>query len=530
MSDQTFESKLLSTAAANQWKEIGVKNHHGICIPLFAVHSQKSCGIGEYDDLYALIDWCKDIGLDVIQLLPLNDTGLDYSPYSAISAIALNPINLTITSLPYLERVPDLEAKIRNMQQWNNTARVNIAVVRKLKFAFLFQYYQLVYQDISQTEEYTSFVNQQKWLESYALFCALKEKFQWENWENWPNQYKSPSEDFYSKMLAELSSEVHFYQFLQFLCFGQLAKVKVYAIAHGVYLKGDIPILISRDSADVWAFRKYFLIQYTAGAPPDMFSELGQNWGFPVYDWEALEKSNYDWWAKRLKFAENLYHIYRIDHVVGFFRIWAIPQGKPGKDGQFFPSNQQAWIDHGQKIMLMMLRNCSMLPIGEDLGIVPLTVRQCLFNLGICGTKVMRWERRWDEDKSFIPINQYNPESMTTVSTHDSDTLQLWWKHAAREAKDFCSFKGWDYQPFLSLERHQEILKDSHQSSSLFHINLLQEYLSLFSELVSANPNDERINIPGKVLDTNWTYRFKPSNEELVQHQDLKNKIRYLIS
>jgi 4-alpha-glucanotransferase len=137
----------------------------------------------------------------------------------------------------------------------------------------------------------------------------------------------------------------------------------------------------------------------------------------------------------------------------------------------------------------------------------------------------MRWERRWDTDGGFIPVEEYPAITMTTVSTHDTDPLQLWWRHSPKEAKLFAEYKGWQYAPFLSFEHQEQILRDSHHSHSLFHINLLQEYLALFPELISQNLHNERINIPGTILDTNWTYRFKPTLETLTQHIPLREKI-----
>lgn len=275
--------------------------------------------------------------------------------------------------------------------------------------------------------------------------------------------------------------------------------------------------------------RHYFFLHQAAGAPPDMYSRDGQYWGFPTYDWEELEKQDFDWWRERLQIASHLYNLYRIDHVVGFFRMWAIPLGKPAKEGSFTPAGEHEWIPLGKRLMEMMIKSSPILPIGEDLGLVPPEVKQCLYDLGICGTKMMRWERRWDKDGSFIPIEEYQPMTMSTVSTHDSDTLQLWWRHFPNEAKVFSEFKGWDYKPFLTQERHKEILWDSHHSASLFHINLLQEYLALFPELVSENPNSERINIPGKILDTNWTYRFRPTVEKIIAHIPLRQAMLDII-
>lgn len=524
------EERLHNTHAGEQWRSIGVRHHHGICLPLFSLHSEQSCGIGEFFDLLPLIEWIKKIGFDIIQLLPLNDTGLDSSPYNAISAFALNPIHLSLHALPDAHKVPEWEEKIAHLKQLNTTPRIHYSVVRESKHFLLKEYFQAVFSEISSSDKYKAFLQEHEWVLPFALFKALKEAHEWKSWEEWPTHEKSPSQPGFEDLLNEHQESVNLHAFIQFLCYQQMEDVKKAAEQAGVFIKGDIPILISRDSADVWSQRHNFLLYLAAGAPPDMYAKEGQYWGFPLYDWSELEKQNYAWWRKRLQIAAHLYHLYRIDHVVGFFRIWGIPLNQSAKEGCFVPPEEDRWIPHGRKIMEMMLHTAPILPIGEDLGTVPPSVRVCLGEMGICGTKMMRWERRWEEDGGFIPSSQYQPESMTTVSTHDSDTIQLWWRHFPKEAKLFSEFKGWDYKPFLSKERHQEILQDSHRSGSLFHINLLQEYLALFPELVSPNPNDERINIPGKMLDTNWTYRFTPSVEEIVNHTSLAETMSRLIN
>ncbi len=530
MDYNTLKEKLLNTAAKEQWSQIEVRPHHGICLPLFSLHSQNSGGVGEFLDLIPMILWCKEIGLDVIQLLPLNDNGLGTSPYNALSAFALSPLNINLQTLPGIEEVEHFQEKLSKIQYWNNTPRVKYHIVRELKMSIFRDYFNLMFSEISQGEDYQRFLSENAWLESYALFKAIKEIHFWKSWEDWPPHLKSPSKSIYQELLKEYENACHFHTFLQYFCFQQFESVKKIASENGIKLKGDIPILISRDSADVWHNRHIFHLELAAGAPPDQFTSLGQYWGFPIYDWEELEKSGYSWWKERLKSAAHLYHLYRIDHVVGFFRMWSIPLDKPAIEGTFVPQQEHEWIPHGQKLMAMMLQSAPILPIGEDLGLVPTSVKQALQDLGICGTKVMRWEKNWDGDGSFIPTNEYPEISMTTVSTHDTDTLQLWWRHSPKEAKQYAESKGWHYVPFLSLENQEAILRDSHKSRSLFHINLFQEYLALFPELVSANPNNERINIPGKILDTNWTYRFKPSVEQIISHPALKQKLKDIIS
>jgi 4-alpha-glucanotransferase len=198
-------------------------------------------------------------------------------------------------------------------------------------------------------------------------------------------------------------------------------------------------------------------------------------------------------------------------------------------EGTFEPEDPKLWIAHGEKILRMMLDSVSMLPIGEDLGVIPPEVRICLLKLGICGTKVMRWERDWHAPgQPYIPFDQYPKASMTTLSTHDSEQLELWWATHPEEAKVFAEMKGWDYTRDLSNERYRQILWDSHHTSSLLHINLLQEYLALFPELRSGNFEDERINVPGVISNRNWSCRYSSSVEHLVEHGGLKQLMRDL--
>lgn len=514
-------NSLLASSAGSQWQRIGIRHHHGINIPLFSLHSQTSCGIGEFTDLIPLLEWCKSIGFDIIQLLPLNDTGDNSSPYSAISAFALNPIHLGLAQLPDLDA--ELLGDLRQMQNRASGLRVDYPAVRKTKDAFLRKYYQKVFSTVSGTEAYKQFVQNNDWLYPYALFKVLKIMNHWSSWTTWSADLQKPVPEQYQQLLKEHSLEISYHIFVQFLCFQQFAQVKCEAERQGVFLKGDIPILIDRESADVWHDRILFLLQFSAGAPPDMYAAEGQNWGSPIYNWSVIEEDGYRWWKERLQVASALYHLYRIDHIVGFFRIWAIPEGHPGHEGGFIPEDSRLWIPQGTKVMHEMLTCCPLLPIGEDLGSVPLDVKGALSSLGISGTRVMRWERMWDQGRWFIPFADYALASMTTVSTHDSDTLLLWWKHSPDEARDFAQFKGWEYTADLSREHNCEILYDSHHTGSLFHINLLQEYLALVPGMTWDNPEDERVNRPGTVSDSNWSYRFRPSLEQIVASDALRS-------
>ena len=518
---------LTQCATSRQWKTVGIKQHHGIVVPLFSIHSNVSNGIGEYPDLLLLIDWCASIHLDTIQLLPINDTGYETSPYGALSAFALNPLYIGLSHLPHIEDYPLLQNKQKELTTAPQSPKIDYLAVRTQKMTFLKEYYLQVGQKLLEGRAYQEFATEASfWLKDYALFRYLKENNNLDHWEKWPDLERSHSID-----ATEIEKKPDFlwYCFLQFLCDEQMKTVKNYATQKNILLLGDIPILIDRDSADVWAHRHLFNLNYSAGAPPDMFSEEGQNWGFPIYEWEAVKNENYRWWKERLQWASRYSHLYRIDHIVGFFRIWSIPQGGSGIHGHFIPENNEIWISHGKEIILMMIEACDMLPIGEDLGVIPDGVRPLLCDLGVCGTKVMRWERKWHENGQYIPLNEYPPESMTTVSTHDSETVQQWWEKYPLESQRYAEFKGWEYEPILSLQHQKEILRDSHQTTSLFHVNPLQEYLTLCPGLSWDDPNEERINIPGLVLETNWCYRFKISLEELNANSSLKEVITEMI-
>lgn len=504
-------------AASAQWNTIGTNDHHGICLPLFSLRSASSAGIGEYPDLIPLIKWGSQLGLSTFQLLPLNDTGLDTSPYNSLTANALSPLFIGLSSLEDFDSTSELKQAYKQLQHLNALDRVDYLKVREGKERFLQLYFKIKQKQIQDTVEYRNFEETHDWLEDFAKFKTLKEENQWSEWKTW------------DRSISPNPERVHFHKLCQYLCFQQLVEVKKVASEHRVLLKGDIPILISKESSDVWKNPELFFLDFSAGAPPDMYSKEGQYWGFPIYNWAEMKKQNDHWWKSRLQTATSLYHLYRIDHIVGFFRIWTIPNGMKAMDGHFVPVNQSKWVLHGETIMKMMLENSTMLPIGEDLGVVPNRVRNCLTNLGICGTKVMRWERRWDTDASYIMPESYPRLSMTTVSTHDSETLQQWWIKQPAEVKEFASAYGLEYTPLLTRETQQKILWQSHHSNSIFHINLLQEYLTLFNELSWEDPEEERINVPGTISDNNWTYRFKPMLEEIVAHNGLKEAIKKAI-
>lgn len=495
----------------------GLNTHHGINFPLSALRSHQSEGIGDFYDLIPLLHWCKQIGFNVLQLLPLNDSGQDPSPYNALSAYALHPIYLRLTELPHFNSHTDLLNQVKKLQALTVSDYVPYHAVLNLKTDIINAYTQRERHSLK--KELTAFKIQFPWVTIYSLFKTLKEVHAQKHWKEWIEEHKRG----YTKELEEEFFEgIERHSLIQLLCFKQWGVIKKEAQRLAIDLMGDLPILISADSADVWHHRSYFDLSLQAGAPPDLYNPEGQNWGSPLYHWDILEKEDFQWWKERLKVCETLYHIYRIDHVVGFFRIWGIRKGDLAQQGHFVPQDPELWHPQGEKIIQMLLNSCKALPIGEDLGTVPPSVKHFLNSKGICGTRVMRWERNWEGDLAWIPIEKYDRLSLTTVSTHDSETLGQWWSKHEEEVRLYANSKGWVYSEKLEKKTREAILLESHQSNSLFHINLLQEYLCLFPDLSWKDQDQDRINIPGIVNETNWVYRIRPYLEELIEHRELE--------
>jgi len=508
--------ELLSTITGPAWQKIGIRSHHGLNLPLSALRSSRSSGIGEFLDLLPLIDWCQSLKIDFIQLLPLNCSGEDASPYNLLSSCALNPIYISLHALPFLQELPELKWELEKFAVYNQTKRIAYADVRKRKLDWLRAYFIAAHTKLLNTKEAQEFVVKQPWVKKYSEFKTRQDRYPGISSQNWPNA-PLPQE------------ETSFYFFLQFLCFTQLTQVKTYANSHNVFLMGDLPFLMNRESADAWSFPELFDFTLSGGAPPDAYNKEGQDWGSPIYQWEEMRSQKFAWWKQRLGCAEHYFDLFRLDHALGFFRVWGIPPNALPKQGHFVPQEENRWEEQGRELLSMIATSTSMLPIAEDLGTVPPIVRPCLHSLGICGTKVMRWERRWEEDKGYIPIQDYPPDSITCLTTHDMQPLAQWWKETPEEAEVFAQFKKWTYSPILLPQQREAILWDSHHTASLFHVNLLQEYLALFPDLTWEQPEEERINIPGKVLPTNWTYRFRPSIEEIVSNGQLFLKMEKIL-
>ena len=313
----------------------------GVAVPVFSLKTEDSFGVGEFNDIKKLVDWAVKAGQNIIQLLPINDTTMTHSwqdsyPYNAVSSFALHPqfINLPAAGVrkdaAYKAKQAELEALPAEDYEAVNSCKLEY--LRKL-------YNGAKGEKVLASAEYKEFVaKNSSWLLPYAVFSVLRDIYGTPDFSTWKTlrAYKAPAVKAFAD---EHASEVGFYCYLQFVLDEQLRDAVHYAHVHGVAIKGDLPIGVSRVSADAWQHPELFHMDSQAGAPPDAFAEDGQNWGFPTYNWEEMAKDGYAWWKARMGKMAEYFDAFRIDHILGFFRIWEIPvPHKSGLLGHFSPA------------------------------------------------------------------------------------------------------------------------------------------------------------------------------------------------
>lgn len=432
-------SSFLKTPSGPHWKRIGLKRKAGVTVPLFSLYSSESTGIGEFPDLKPLIDWCAGTGLSLIQLLPLNDTGFHFRPYDAQSSFALEPVYLSPGSLKGLSPGPWKEETARLRERFpirRRLGRVNYKI-KKAKLRLLWKIFCRAGEGEGERRaEFEKFVKENGyWIEDYALFKTIKEKRKDSPWEAWEAPLRSREPGALRQFSRQYEKRIRFHGWLAWQLHEQFVEAKVYGASRGVHLIGDLPFLVSRDSADVWAHQNYFKLDLAAGAPPDAYFALGQRWGMPPYRWENIAQDGYEYLIQKLRCAERFYGLFRIDHVVGMFRIWTIAQTEPlengGLNGKFDPEDEGSWDAHGRRLLEVILKQTSMLPCAEDLGVVPDSCFRALEDFGIPGTDVQRWMKNRGEDFTFKPPAQYRKNAMAILSNHDMPCFLGWWRYEA---------------------------------------------------------------------------------------------------
>ena len=319
----------------------------GTVIPIFSLRSEGSFGVGDFGDLKMMVDWCAKTKQRVLQVLPINDTNMTYTwqdsyPYNSISIYALHPQYTDFRQLPALKDEA-LKAKFEALrQELNALPQIDYERMNNAKLEYLRALYEQEGKTILKSEAFKKFFDQNKaWLVPYAAFCHYRDLYGTATFQEWPDHHELPEKEreAMTKPTTKLYKEVAFWYFVQFNLDQQMRAAHAHARKQRVILKGDIPIGISRDGVEAWVEPKYFNLNGQAGAPPDDFSADGQNWGFPTYNWDEMLADGCSWWVRRFRKMAEYFDAYRIDHVLGFFRIWEIPvPEKSGLMGQFSPA------------------------------------------------------------------------------------------------------------------------------------------------------------------------------------------------
>ncbi len=493
--------------------ELAGRRRAGLLIPLFACVSSRSWGIGDIGDVGATTAWLASAGLRVLQLLPINEMAPgQQSPYSAISAMAIDPIFIRVpdvaefialggeAALPAADRAALADVR--------GAATICHKEVRRLKQDALRAAFERFVDaewnhDTARARDLRSFLASQAWwIEDYALFRAIHAREDERPWTEWSAPLRRREPAAIDRARRELARELLFHQYLQWIADAQWRDAR--AASHGVALFGDMPFMVDGDSADVWARQHQFQLDVSIGVPPDAFSETGQDWGMPMYRWDVIEEDDFHWLRERARRSADLFDGYRVDHLVGFYRTYGRP--RDGGEPFFAPAGEPAQTALGERVLAIMREPGSEI-IAEDLGTVPDFVRASLVRLGVPGFRVFRWERDWkSDDEPFRDPRDYPAVSVATSGTHDTEPLALWWDRAEEEERELVA----DIPTVREVSGSADLLSAPYDP--VVRDALLEALYASGSNLVLMPVQDvfgwrDRINEPATINETNWSYR-----------------------
>lgn len=442
-------------------------------------------------EAFRFVDFLSAAGQSYWQLLPLNPTSFGDSPYQSTSTCAGNPYLIDLDTL--VEEGLLKKEELDGVTWCDTPDRVNYGILYAQRYKVL----ALAHKRFVPGKDYEAFCRENRdWLPEYCLFMALKEKNGGASWLDWPRLEKLHDEKTLAKRSQELSGTISFHSFLQFQFYRQWNALRGYAARKGIRIIGDVPIYVPVDSVDVWANPQLFLLdenrrpKVVAGCPPDAFTEDGQLWGNPIYDWQAMGKCGYRWWIDRLSAAAKMYDTVRIDHFRGFESYWEVPAGdKTARNGR--------WVKGPGKDFIRTIQQA--LPgldfIAEDLGFVTQGVRELLDYSGYPGMKLIQFAFDSREQSDYLP-HLYPVNSVCYTGTHDNATIKQWLSDTCPE--DLALAKA-----YLGLNGEEGyiwgLLRGGMASVSQLFVAQMQDYLELGEEA--------RMNIPGLLSPVNWSWR-----------------------
>jgi 4-alpha-glucanotransferase len=534
----------------------------GVLLPVFALRRADDLGIGDTKCVLDAIDFCARNSMAVLQVLPINETGGDNSPYNALSSVALDPVLLTMTP----DMVPGLSKEIVDAhisKELSSTARkgsVDYGLIKPLKLKLLraaFDQFRKEHlkqasgKESSKGQEFRQFQKDHtNWLTNYSLFRTLVTVHA-ENasWTQWPKEHSSPADAEVwltkQKNKDELLELREFYAFVQWVAFDQWAQVRKHADSRAVGLMGDIPFGVSRYSADVWSEQQLFDLDWSGGAPPetwfqdDLFTaKWGQNWGLPLYKWDAHKQEKFRWWRQRVQECTKIFHYFRIDHVLGFFRIYSFPW-VPERNAEFLnlteeeaeevtggrlpgfkprsdekPDWAKANSKEGQALLEVVMDAAGNAGVvAEDLGgMVPPYVHPTLQKLGIPGFTIPYWER--DPKTEELKESKSLPElSLATYATHDHEPIKLYYDNMVKRWHGPDGHPHWleiqRLMRWLGLDDENPPLTFTPELHDAFTKCLLETpcWLAVFM-ITDLLGTTERFNQPGTSGESNWSRRL----------------------
>ena len=532
----------------------------GILAPLFGLRSENDLGIGDVAVLREFIDWAAEIGFKLVQLLPINEIGGDNSPYNAISAMAIEPTTLylapgspsDLTRQDFQAVLADADlAKLRR-------GGVKYERVKKLKRRLLEKAFANFTAHASQDQksDFRNFCTEEAaWLNDYAFFRRLMEKNnESEAWDRWPAEHRTSgsarawSDRQSPEKKEQFLERENFFRYVQWIAHEQWAAIKAYAEKRGVALMGDVPFGVSYYSADVFSRPNEFALDWCGGAPPESYfkddaftQKWGQNWGIPLFRWDAMRDRNFDWWRQRVRSVRGSFHLFRIDHVLGFYRIYAFPW-RPRYNRRFLPLDWNQMLEQtggraphfvprddstseqgaanqreAEKYLRVVLEEAGAARvIGEDLGTVPDYVRPHLRSLGIAGFKIPQWEFYHGR---VTPGAEYERLSAATYATHDHKPIRALWEEtferptstseqARFELEKIATFAGFERtaaQIDFEKEFYPAIMKALFQCESWIAIVMITDLLA----------RKYRFNVPGTAASSNWVRRMQRTIDQL---------------
>lgn len=529
----------------------------GVLVPVFALRHAHDFGVGDTQAMKETISFCAEQQIGLLQVLPINEMGDDNSPYNAISSIALDPIYLTLTPGEVPGLTPEILQEFAPPERLKELRKgsVKYREVKQLKMEILAQAYvefEATHLELGTSlgQEFFQYAQaNMHWLAGYTLFRTMLNEYQGDAlWPAWAPPHRDPQDaenDLANAAEApELERYRQFTAFVQWLAWRQWTEVRTWADALGVRLIGDIPFGISRYSADVWTERSLFDLTWSGGAPPEPFfagdkflTQWGQNWGIPLYNWDAHKAQNFAWWHQRIRAAGSIFHAFRIDHVLGFYRIYGFPwlpqenqkfidlsieaaaKLTEGRLPQFLPhpdmpeESAKENRAHGEELLKMVKEAAGQVAIvAEDLGHVPNYVAPSLQGLGIPGFVIPHFLRQKDS-REYVKKEDYPELSVATWGTHDHATLKDWYEEITK------NWKGPNgHEPWLELQRIMRYLgRDENAPPEKLTPELLENMLRTLLEsksrwviltICDVLDQDLRFNKPGTATDDNWSQRL----------------------